>query len=95
MLTKSESHNKIGACIRINFACGGSAPEYISPIVILVSGLADTEMPHTNFIAVHVEVMTINGHMDPKDKELGCTCSMKHDVKQIHFLIGSIDTLLT
>ena len=84
MWKKSESHNDISAGVRVKFACGGSADGYIYPIVILVSGLSDTENPNENFIVVPVEGMIINGHINPRNNELGYAYFMKHDVKQIN-----------
>ena len=41
--------------IRVKYACGGSAAEFIYPICILISGLNDSEMPNKNFVVVNVE----------------------------------------
>ena len=87
MWTKSTSNNEIGVGVRVKFSCGGSAGGYIYPIFILVPGLSDAEMPSDNFIVVPVEGMTTNGHIDPRNRELGYVCFMKHDFKKYTFLL--------
>ena len=52
---------------------------------MLISGLTDTEMPQRDFIVVPIEGLGINGRIDPRNKEVGYVCFMKHDVKQLHF----------
>ena len=79
------TNNNIGVGVRVQSACGGSAGGYIYPIVILVSWLSDSEMPSDDFIVFPVEGMTINGHIDPRNRELGYACFMKQNVKQIYF----------
>ena len=69
MWTKYESHNEIGAGVRLNFDYGSSTDRYIYPIVVLVSGHSDVEIPNGNFIDSPIEGMIINGNIDPVNKE--------------------------
>ena len=55
MWNKSDSHDEIGAGIRIHLAYSGSATGYIYPMVIIVSRLSDTEIPNDNFLVVPVK----------------------------------------
>ena len=81
MWTKSKSHNEIVSGIIVNFACGDSVTGYVYPIIILVSGLSDTEILNDDFNVIHVEALTINGHINQRNKELGFVYFMKHGMK--------------
>ena len=81
----SDSSEEPCSGIRVKFACGGSAAGLVYPIVILISGLSDSEMPNDDFLVVEMKGMGINGRIDPRNEEIGYVCFMKHDVKQLHF----------
>ena len=81
----SDSSEEPCSGIRVKFACGGSAAGFVYPIVILISGLSDSEMPKDDFLVVEMKGMGINGRIDPRNEEIGYVCFMKHDVKQLHF----------
>ena len=79
--------------IRIKFACGGSAGGFIYPLCILVSNISKEELPGKDFVVVPVEGLSINGHIDPRNKEIGYLVLMGSNVPQKHFFIGLWKTL--
>ena len=83
--TNSDSTEEFSCGVRVKFSYGGSAAGYLYPVIILVSGLSNSEIPNNDFIVTHVEGLTINGSIGPRNKELGYVCFMRYGVRQIHF----------
>ena len=83
----SNNDTTEGVCkgIRIKYACGGSAAGFIYPICIIVSGLSKEELPKDDFTVVPIEGLSINGHIDPRNKEVGYMCLIGSNVSQKHF----------
>ena len=71
-----------GICIK--FACGGSAGGFIYPICIAVSGLSATELPGDQWVVVPIKGLSINGHIDPRNQELGYLCLIGTNIPQKH-----------
>ena len=80
-----ESKNIVCKGIRIKFACGGSGGGFMYPICILVSNLSKSELPMDEFSVVPIQGLSINGHIDPRNEELGYLCLMGANVPQKHF----------
>ena len=80
-----ESRNNVCKGIRIKFACGGSGGGFTYPICILVSNLSKSELPTDEFSVVPIQGLSINGHIDPRNEEIGYLCLMGSNVPQKHF----------
>ena len=76
MWTSDDTTDTVCKGIRVKFACGGSAGRFIYPIFILVSNLSVAEFPSNDFKVIPVKGLSINGHIDPRSKELGYLCLM-------------------
>ena len=44
---------------------------FFNPIVITLSGLGKYELPDDEFIVVHIERLSINDDIDPRNREVG------------------------
>ena len=73
--------------IRIKYACGGSAAGVLYPICIIVSGLSKDELPNDEFAVVPIKGLSINGHIDHRNKEVGYMCLIGYTVAQTFFLL--------
>ena len=71
--------------IRVNVACGGSTGGFVYPIVIVLSGLSKDELPNDGFLVVPIEGLSVNGHIGPRNKELGYMCCLDSNLPQNHF----------
>ena len=71
--------------IRVKFACGGSAGGFVYPVVIVLSGLSKDELPNDDFLVVPIEGLSVNGHIDPRNKEVGYMCCLCSNLPQKHF----------
>ena len=79
--------------IRVKFACGGSAGGFIYPICIAVSGLSTTELPGDQWVVVPIKGLSINGHIDPRNQELGYLCLIGTNVPQKHFFAWFMENI--
>ena len=79
-----EDNDDSGICkgIRVKFACGGSAAGFIYPIYIIVSQLSIGKFPSNDFVVVLVEGLSINCHIDPRNREIGCMRLVRENVPQ-------------
>ena len=64
---------------------GGSAGGFIYPVVIVLSGLSKDELPNNDFLVVQIEGLSVNGHIDPMNKEVGYIYFLGSNVPQNHF----------
>ena len=71
--------------IRVKFACGGSGCGFVYPIVIVVSGLTKDELPEDEFLVIPIEGLSINGDIDPRNREVGYMCCCGAKLPQKHF----------
>ena len=55
------------------------------PLVIVLSGLSKDELPNDDFLVVPIEGLNVNGHIDPRNKELGYMCCLGSNLPQKHF----------
>ena len=85
MWSNTDSIDGICKGIRVKYACGGSAAGFLYPICIIISGLSKDEMPKEEFVVIPIEGLSINGHVDPRNKEVGYTCLIGSHVPQKHF----------
>ena len=56
----------------------------------MVSGLSKDELPNEEFVVVPIEGLSINGHIDPRNKEVGYMCLIGANIAQKYFLIGAM-----
>jgi len=77
--------NDIDKGIRVKFACGGSAGGFVYPICVVVSNLTQAEFPSDDFKVVPVKGLSINGHINPRSKEVGYLCLLGTNVSQQFF----------
>lgn len=73
---RSNNDNNEGVCegIRVKYACGRSAVGFIYSIYIIASGLSKDELPIDEFFVILIEGLSTNGHIDPRNKEVGYMC---------------------
>ena len=80
-----KTQNKMARSIRVKFACGGTGGGYLYPICILVSNLSKEHLPKDEFKVIPIEGLSVNGHLDPRSKEIGYLCLMQANVSQRQF----------
>lgn len=68
----------------MKYACGGSSAGCICPIWIVVSGLLKDELPNDDFVVIHIEGLSINGHIDPRNRHVECMCLIGANDPQKH-----------
>ena len=54
-------------------------------VVIVLSGLSKDELPNDEFLVVPIEGLSVNGHIDPSNKEVGYMCCLCSNLPQKHF----------
>ena len=79
-----EDDDDSGICkgIRVKFVCSGLAAGFIYPICITVSQLFIAKFPSNDFVVVPVEDLSMNGHIDPRNREIGYMCLIGKHVSQ-------------
>ena len=65
------------------YACGGYTASFLYPILIMVSSLSKDELPNDEFVVVPIESLSINGHIYPRNKEVGYMWLISANVAQI------------
>lgn len=86
MQSKNDNDKGVYKGLRVKYSCGGFAAGLIYPIYIIVSGLSKDELPKEEFGVIHNEGSSINGHIDPRNKEVGYMC-LDSNVAQNPFLL--------
>ena len=81
MWSHNDSTEGVYTGISISFACGGSAAGFVYTPFIIISGLSAEELPNDDFVVVSIEGLSINGHIDPRNKEFSYVCLIGFNVK--------------
>ena len=66
----------------MNFEYICTAGGFVYPIVIVISGLSEDDLPINEFLVVIIKGIRINGHIDPRSKESGYICCIGSNVPQ-------------
>ena len=69
--------------IRIKFSCGGSAAGFVYPISIGVTNLSKEELPNDQWLVIPIKGLSINGHINPRNDEVGCVCCMGNNIPHL------------
>ena len=69
--TSGDRSNNVYKEIRIKFACSGSVVGFVYPVAIVVSNLSKEELPNNQWIVIPIKGLSINGHIDPRNEEVG------------------------
>lgn len=72
--------------IRVEYTWEGSIAEFLCPICIMDSGLSKEEISNMQFVEVPIEWLPINGHIDPRNNEVGYMYLIGYVVTQKHFI---------
>ena len=83
----SSNETTEGFCegIRVNYACGDSSTGFIYSIYIMVLSLSKDKLQNDEFVVIPIEGLSMNGHIDPRNEEVGLVCLIGANVAQNHF----------
>ena len=58
---------------------------FLYPICIVISGLSTDELKKVEFVVIPIEGLSINGHIDPRNREVGYMCLIGSHVPHKYF----------
>ena len=68
--------------MRVKYTCGGSVAGFLYPMCVIISGLSKDELQKEECVVIPIKGLSINGIIDPRDRDVGYVCLIGSHVPQ-------------